>query len=170
MQLLSSSDPISSDVWEIISRAMQQESKTTFMSSRTSVEVLSGIFAAGQAVLGCAQGDPIAFIAAWPAPDGFLEIGAAWIRSDHRNRGLGKALISQLVEQLGERVSFAITTNPAFIAAAQHAGMKLHHNWQRPITWAATCGPCDWIGEEEKPSCPKRNGACRLLVSSCTTL
>ena len=100
------------------------------------------------------NGRAVGFIAAWDWPEGYLEIGSAWV--DARHRGLVRALV-------GDR-AFAVTTNPRFVAAALHAGMRLHPDWHGPIPWAVTCGKCDFFAESDKPGCPKRNASCRLLL------
>jgi len=113
------------------------------------------------------NGRAVGFIAAWDWPEGYLEIGSAWVDARHRGIGHGNRLVVEIVglvrALVGDR-AFAVTTNPRFVAAALHAGMRLHPDWHGPIPWAVTCGKCDFFAESDKPGCPKRNASCRLLL------
>lgn len=152
-------------VWAALERAMSVE--PSIMGARATAANLERVYRDGRALLLWKDGTAIGFIAAWDAPDTCLEIGAAWIDARHRGLGLGNRLVAEIVATVrslpGVR-ALAITTNPRFVAAARHAGMRLHEDWSDPIPWTATCGPCDAVAETDKPSCPKRNATCRLLL------
>lgn len=164
MQLFCGTDVPDPGVWATLERKMAVE--PSIMGSRATAENLERVYRAGRAVLLWDDSAPAGFVAAWDAPTGDLEIGAAWVDLAYRGRGLGNRLVEEIValaSRAGER-AFAITTNPRFVAAARHAGMRTHERWDDPIPWDATCGPCDAVADTDKAACPKRNASCRLLL------
>lgn len=157
---------VDQSVWIALERAMSVE--PSIMGSRATAANLERVYRDGRALLLCKDGAAIGFIAAWEWPEGYLEVGSAWVDARHRGLGHGNRLVSEIVEmvraQVGDR-AFAVTTNPRFVAAARNAGMRLHEDWVAgPIPWAVTCGKCDFFAESDKPGCPKRNATCRLLL------
>ncbi len=165
MRFLRVGDQIPSKTWAALSEQMALE--PSIMSSRATPDGLRGAFEEGCAILLWDNDGAAGFIAAWPAPEGRREIGAAWVAPPLRGRGLGIRLVAEIVRLVGgtdpSRV-FAITTNQRFVAAARHSGMQTHGTWDDPVPWACTCEPCDAVSEEEKPRCPKRNATCLLLI------
>jgi len=157
---------VDQNVWTELERAMSVE--PSIMGSRATAANLERIYRDGRAVLLWNDGEPIGFIAAWEWPEGYLEIGSAWVDARHRGLGHGNRLvveIAKLVRALAGDRAFSVTTNPRFVAAALKAGLRLHEDWiAGPIPWAVTCGKCDFFAESDKPGCPKRNATCRLLL------
>lgn len=164
MRLLRTPDFVDCSVWMTLERKMAVE--PSIMGSRTTAENLERVYRAGRAVLLWDDGGPVGFVAAWDTPTDDLEIGAAWVDPVRRGRGLGNQLVEEMVALVSrtEERAFAITTNPRSVAAAIRAGMQFHDDWTDPIPWKATCGPCDFVSDLEKPTCPKRNTSCRLLL------
>ena len=139
----------------------------SIMGSRATAANLERIYRDGRALLLWKDGAAIGFIAAWDWPEGYLEIGSAWIDARHRWVGHGNCLVAEIVvlvrALVGDR-AFAVTTNPRFVAAALKAGMCLRTDWVAgPIPYAVTCGKCDFLAESDKPCCAKRNATCLLL-------
>ncbi|MBU1029422.1 GNAT family N-acetyltransferase [Patescibacteria group bacterium] len=151
--------------WQKLAVNLSAEPK--IMGSRVTAAELRKLFKRGQAVVYVEEGnDVIGFMAAWDGPDGVLELGSIWVRSELRGQGLGNTVALELIRRLGtNRIrSFAITTNPACVAALKKAGMQVHLDWITPFSWGATCGPCDVVREENKLNCSRRNNDCILLI------
>lgn len=161
--------------WENLSRNLKGEK--AILQSRNTPESLQKVFEDGFAVAYVIQYDGaqtrsgvedviIGFLAAWPVTDGFCEIGSAWVDPGMRGHGIGKKLYRALkkLPKIQDQVNFGITTNPISVHLGGYANLKPHKDWQNPIPWNLTCGPCDYIAECDKASCTMRNTSCWLRV------
>ncbi|MFC1788248.1 GNAT family N-acetyltransferase [Patescibacteria group bacterium] len=139
------------------------------MSSRVSKESLAELYEQDLCLLILEQGIVIGFLAAWPVEPGFAEIGSAWIDPGFRAQGLASQLYQRLSTLTGihGRHCFGVTTNKLSVIAGQHAGLIDHHDWEDPIPWHLTCGPCDkFVSEAQKRSCLLRDNKCWLRIIS----
>jgi GNAT superfamily N-acetyltransferase len=155
-----SQEVISKTAWIELSLAMQEEK--TILNTRTSPENLEKAYLNGLAIAIFVSGHIVAFISAWPVAEGFIEFGSAWVHKDMRGYGLGRRLYMEAKQLpgLNDKTCFAVTQNPIALMVGLHANLVQHENWEYPVPWELTCGPCDLLPNTEKPSCPKRNVTC----------
>lgn len=151
--------------WIFLSAAMQKEK--TILNTRTSPENLRSLYENGLAIVIMDEaGILVGFISAWPVEPGFVELGSAWVHPDLRGAGIGRMLYSasKKLDAMKSVIVFAITQNPISLKAGLHAGLTQHTDWNHPIPWHLTCGPCDQVSEDKKPMCPHRNATCWLRM------
>jgi len=157
-------DAVPEKIWEDLSSAMHSEK--TILNSRTSPENLAQSYRQGLAIVKLLRDDVVGFISAWPVAGGFIELGSAWVRKDMRGQGIGNDLYKEAKQLHGiqEDICFAITQNPFALKAGFHAGLIQNGNWNDPVPWELTCGPCDVVLDAEKLSCPRRSTTCWLRI------
>lgn len=153
---------IDSTAWSKLSKAMQLES--TILNTRTSPENLEKLYLNGLTVVMVSNDSIIGHISAWPVEEGYLEIGSAWVHPMMRGQGLGRELYHAIngLAVLNGNDCFAVTMNPIALKAGMHAGLHPHKDWNHPIPYRLTCGPCDLLVDSDKPNCPMRNNTCWL--------
>ena len=161
--VLAPTDP--GTIWDMLERVLQLEPH--IMGSRITSVKLHDLYEQGLAVVGLLGDRPVGFIAAWPVETGFVEVGSAWIHPEHRGKGWGTQLVQEMANLMTRRTerAFAVSDNAVFVAAARKVRLPLHNEWDDPIPYSLTCGPCEKRpGKEAKCACPIRNTACRLVL------
>ncbi|MFH1405285.1 MAG: GNAT family N-acetyltransferase [Patescibacteria group bacterium] len=166
MRVISFPDMPGIDPWHTL--AHQLKSESAILATRITPESLRATYEQGCAVLLMnGSEEPIGFLAAWPVNCSHTEIGSAWVQPEYRDRKLSNLLYNRLRElpAVQERTIFGITKNVRSVKAGYLAQLKLHDNWQDPVPWELTCGPCDaFKTDAEKRLCPWRNWTCWLRV------
>ncbi len=155
---------ISKQFFEELSKKMAGEGG--ILQTRTSAEELCGAYEKCHAIILKVDGEPAGYMAVWPVSDKHFEIGSGFIREDLQSQGLGSMLYKHMntLPALEGKIAFAITQNPAALRAGIKAGLMPHPDWEDPVPYELTCGPCTWVKEEEKPTCPHRNATCTLRI------
>jgi len=159
------SEPVLDSVWQKLSAAMRHEKH--ILGSRIEPENLRSVFEQGLALLLTYEGETVGFFAAWPVADGFFEFGSLWVNPKWRGQGFGDLVCKFTAKLPGlvGHVGFAVTQNPLTVSALRHAGVEKFDNWEHPVPWELTCGPCDkFATDEERKACPYRNSVCWLCV------
>lgn len=150
--------------WEELSNEMAGEGG--ILQTRTSPEELRGAYEQKLAVVLMADGEPAGYFAIWPVSEKFYEVGSGFIRKDLRSQGHGTAMYKKIthLSALEGKIAFVISKNPAAIKAGYRAGFIRNLDWENPVPYEFTCGPCNWVEEEKKPICPDRNVHCTLCI------
>lgn len=151
--------------WPQLEHELKEESGFDDIGNRMSAPRLRERYFEGLAVLGLdVTSMPIGFVAAWPAENEELEIGSAWVKQEYRGHGWGTALTQRLIllRRVLDAPIFAISQTEAFWHVAKRTGLRIHHDWRDPISWASTCAPCSKA--DDKDQCPHRNGQCKLFI------
>ena len=158
-------DSLPADFWHSLSEAVSNE--PLILGTRTTPNALRQLYEQGLAMVILEAVRPIGFLAAWPVADGFAEIGTAWIHPDMR----GQKLCIQMYHRFNRlpglpgRIVFGVTMNPRIVSSGLHIGLVCHDDWEDPIPWSLTCGPCDYFETEaEKRTCSRRNSTCWLRL------
>ncbi|MCR4260744.1 MAG: hypothetical protein NUV96_00150, partial [Candidatus Colwellbacteria bacterium] len=108
------------------------------------------------------------FGALWPSTDGWKELGSLWVHPQFRDSGHASDIFMALMDMKPEETGvFLITKNPKVRHLALEHGWQsvTQEEWEEPVPWAASCGPCDrWKTEQEKFVCQYRAriGECEL--------
>ncbi len=158
-------DPLPADFWHSLSRAVSNE--PLILGTRTTPEALRQLYEQGLAMVMVESSRPIGFLAAWPVTDCFAEIGTAWVDPALRGQKLCIKMYHAFDQLPGlrDRIVFGITMNPRIVSSGLHIGLTCHDNWEDPIPWSLTCGPCDkFATDEDKRTCSHRNTTCWLRL------
>lgn len=117
----------------------------------------------------------VGFVTLWPLTSGsWFELGSLVVRNQtepsFRGRGIATKLVELVLAQAGDEINILATAKLAqAINALTSGGMPVMDFERLPgYVHAATC-ICTGAGEGGK-NCPKRNGACRLVVAAPTLL
>lgn len=154
------SEDLDFSYWIALSNAMQKE--PTILNTRTSPENLQVLHRNGQSITFVDDVKVVGFISTLCVGPGLVELSSAWVHPHLRGTGLGRTLYASVkdLESLKLMTVFAITQSPISLRAGLHAGLVQHADWEHPVPWHLTCGPCDLIDEDKKRNCPRRNVSC----------
>jgi hypothetical protein len=148
---------VSGEKWEKLAEALQMEA--AIMGYRNTGENLKKLYLQGLAVIKQDEsGNIVTFGGLWPTPEAnCLEAGSFWVQPLHRDKKYSSWMFRELskiipISHLAMCITHVEKVAHLLIKSGWQEAMR--YDWQEVVPFAASCGPCDVVTDEEKITCP----------------
>ncbi|MFA5961295.1 MAG: hypothetical protein WC848_01260 [Parcubacteria group bacterium] len=159
---------VSIESWEKLAKALQKEA--TIMGYRNTAKNLSDLYLEDLAVIKQNRiGDIITFGGLWSTTEEkCLEAGSFWVHPEYRNKKHSSWMFQRLSEKIPTGyLAMCIThvDKVAHLVIKSGWSESSKENWHSAVPFAASCGPCDVVADNEKMTCPHMatKSLCRMF-------